>query len=313
MMPKETFASLLIDNLVIKEDEYLFGYLHRLIQFSECHSEAALFREMDMPAPRRFGEAVPKWAVRMSPFFSTMSRAELIENHLGGGFWRGFLDSDSWIDSHAHVLNIKISMGAYFLFRAERVLFSFQSLKFCPKCYEESVQKYGFGIWRTKHQDMTAFICHEHEEVLYHRENSDFKGFKHSDDFFDRSKCFQPKLTVLHRWLDFETARIRLKGVEACREEMKLHKRVFLESSFCSEKDSPMRELVKEQWAKALKKYLLTLYPHHRKNIEALAHTSMVDPIELMACRKPTHPLIFLLFKLFSLYELELPSPELKS
>lgn len=303
-MNNDSLVTMMFDNVLLQREEYFPSYVYRLMQFASFMNANHFLDLLKITSTRQIGETLPRWAVSLiTQNYSVHRVSEVVDNNLLGRFWRSFVEDDEV----TRFLNQQASKRATgrVLFNAEKILLPFQSIKLCPECFDESVQAYGVGVWNAQHQAATSFICHKHQQILLQRLVSQFNGFEFSQSFFDKDAYVVPSITLFHRWLDFETTRIYEMGVEAHREELKLHKEVFMESSFYSKKRRLVTSRLNSEWRKALAKYLGILFPHMKGEAERVSSNVALKASNIMSVETSVHPLLYLLFKFFYLYEFQ--------
>jgi len=301
-MQKSSLIEMMFDNVRLQADEYFPSYIYRLMQFANFMSASHFLSLLRISSSRQIGETLPRWAVMLATEHYGEDQFEgIIDHNLLGQYWRCFVAKEKfqhYVEQQQH----KRATGRV-LFSAEKTLLPFQTIKLCPLCCEESVQRYGVGIFKARHQAPTAFICQEHEHVLYQRPVSEFKGFEFSQAFFHQNAYYKPNITIFHRWLDFETNRLFTMTNTNYREEVLLHKRVFMESSFYSHRRCSTSVNLNRQWATALARYLAVLYPHAKNDAGQSSLNSAFKASQIMDVNTATHPLLYLLFKFFYLFE----------
>jgi hypothetical protein len=293
---------MMFDNVLLQKEEYFPSYVYRLMQFANFMNADHFLDLLKISRTRQIGETLPRWAITlMTRNYGDNKLLSIIDNNLLGRYWRSFID-DGEVDQFVGQQRDKRATGRV-LFNAEKVLLPFHSIKLCLECFGESVQACGVGVWNAQHQAATSFICQKHQQILLQRPLSQFKGFEFSQSFFDKDAYVAPSITLFHRWLDFETTRIYEMGVEAHREELKLHKDVFMESSFYSYKPCLTSVNLNKQWAQSLSKYLSILFPHMKSETERISNNVALKASNIMSVETSVHPLLYLLFKFFYLYE----------
>ena len=301
-MSDGTLQTMMFDNVLLQKDEYFPSYVYRLMQFASFMSAGDFLDLLQISSARQIGETLPRWAVvLLSQNYHEGKISQIIDDNLLGAYWRSFIE-ESEVTQFVSEQKHKPATGRV-LFNGEKILLPFQSIKLCPDCFNESVQTYGVGIWKAQHQAATAFVCHKHQHVLYQRPVSQFRGLEFCQAFFDRDEYFQPQITTFHRWLDFETRRIFQMDSNLYREEVQLHKRVFMESSFYSHKACSISVNLNSQWIRALCRYLTVLFPYMQTSAAKALENRAFKASEIMDTNKSTHPLIYLLFKFFYLFE----------
>jgi len=301
-MKNDSLVTMMFDNVLLQTEEYFPSYVYRLMQFANFMGASHFLDLLKMSSARQIGETLPRWAVVLATQnYSDENFTQIVDNNLLGQYWRSFIE-ESELDQFVAQQRSMRATGRV-LFNAEKILLPFQSIKLCPACFDESVQAYGVGVWNAQHQSATSFVCHKHRQVLLQRPVSQFNGFEFSQSFFDRGAYVTPNITLFHRWLDFETQRIYELGVEAHREEVKLHKSVFMESSFYSHKPCLTSMKLNKQWRLSLSKYLAILYPHMKNEAERISSNTGLQASAIMRVESSVHPLLYLLFKFFYLYE----------
>ncbi|PYE30281.1 TniQ protein [Idiomarina fontislapidosi] len=301
-MNNDSLVTMMFDNVLLQRKEYFPSYVYRLMQFANFMGASHFLDLLKITSTRQIGETLPRWAITlMTKNYGDNRLLSIIDNNLLGRYWRSFIEDDE-VDQFVGQQRDKRATGRV-LFNAEKVLLPFQSIKLCPECFDESVQAYGVGVWNAQHQAATSFICHKHQQILLQRPVSQFNGFEFSQSFFDKDAYVVPSITLFHRWLDFETTRIYEMGVEAHRAELKLHKDVFMESSFYSPKRCLVTSRLNSEWRKALAKYLGILFPHMKSEAERVSSNVALKASNIMSADASVHPLLYLLFKFFYLYE----------
>lgn len=301
-MSNGTLVTMMFDNVLLQKGEYFPSYVYRLMQFASFMSASQFLDLLKVSSARQIGETLPRWAVVLATQnYDEKKLSRIVDNNLLGCYWRSFIEEHE-LDQFVAQQRSKRATGRV-LFNAEKILLPFQSIKLCTACFDESVQAYGVGIWNAQHQAATSFVCHKHQQVLLHRPVLQFNGFEFSRSFFDRDAYLTPDISLFHRWLDFETQRIYGLGVEAHREEVKLHKSVFMESSFYSFKRCSTSVHLNKQWRRSLNKYLAILYPHMKHEAERISSNTGLQASAIMRVDSAVHPLLYLLFKFFYLYE----------
>lgn len=301
-MNNDSLVTMMFDNVLLQKQEYFPSYVYRLMQFANFMGPSHFLDLLKISSARQIGETLPRWAVTLvAQNYDDQQATHVIDNNLLGRYWRGFTEDDEV----AQFISKQKDKGATgrVLFNAEKVLLPFQSIKLCPECFSESLHADGVGVWNAQHQAATSFICHKHQQILLQRPVSQFNGFEFSQSFFDKDAYVVPSITLFHRWLDFETDRIYKLGVEAHREEVKLHKDVFMESSFYSYKPCSTSVNLNKQWAQSLSKYLSILFPHMKSEAERISNNVALKASNIMRVESSVHPLLYLLFKFFYLYE----------
>lgn len=301
-MNNDSLVTMMFDNVLLQRDEYFPSYVFRLMQFANFMNANHFLDLLKITSTRQIGETLPRWAIAlMTQNYGENKFSEIIDRNLLGQYWRSFIE-DHEVERFVTQQRDKRATGRV-LFNAEKILLPFQSIKLCPECFDESVRAYGMGVWNAQHQAATSFICHKHQQILLQRPVSQFNGFEFSQSFFDKDAYVVPSITLFHRWLDFETNRIYKLGVEAHREELKLHKDVFMESSFYSQKRRLVTAQLNSEWRKALAKYLGILFPHMQSEAKRVSSNVALKASNIMSVETSVHPLLYLLFKFFYLYE----------
>ncbi|MDP5031653.1 MAG: TniQ family protein [Paraglaciecola sp.] len=301
-MNNDSLVTMMFDNILLQKGEYFPSYVYRLMQFANFMEASNLLDILQISSARKIGETLPRWVVVLvSQNYPEKKISQIVDDNLLGTYWRSFIE-ESEVAQFFYDQKHKPATGRV-LFNGEKTLLPFQSIKLCPDCFSESVKSYGVGIWQAQHQAATAFVCHKHQHVLYQRPVTQFKGLEFCQAFFDRDEYFQPQITIFHRWLDFETRRIFQMDSNLYREEVQLHKRVFMESSFYSSKPCLTTTNLNKQWIEALYKYLYFLFPYARSQAQLASQSPLFKPSDIMDVDKTTHPLIYLLFKYFYLFE----------
>jgi len=301
-MLNTTLLSLLLDNINIKPGEYFPTYLCRLIKYSDFYAPREILSLLNVSNPRLIGDTLPRWAVKFAiRAYGRSGFEDVLTENLLGKYWQGFVSSDVVNSYVQNQMNDKATGRV--LFSAEKLLMPYHSLKFCSECHHEDMTTRGFVIWKAEHQAMTAFICRQHDTTLSQRLVSEFNGFECADGFFDKSSFRTPHITLFHRWLDWETKLLMKGGVDYQREQVELHKRVFMESSFYSHSPSKVSVGLNKQWQNALCKYLIILFPNLQHSAETTANNNAFKASSIMSENGSIHPLMFLLFKFFYMYE----------
>ncbi|WP_194757154.1 TniQ family protein [Aliidiomarina indica] len=301
-MNNDSLVTMMFDNVLLQKEEYFPSYVYRLMQFANFMGANHFLDLLKISSSRQIGETLPRWAVSLvTQNYGNHRVSEVVDNNLLGCFWRSFIEDDE-VTRFLNQQTGKRATGRV-LFNAEKVFLPFQSIKLCPECFNTSVEAYGVGVWNAQHQAATSFICHKHQQILLQRPVSQFNGFEFSQSFFDKDAYVAPSITLFHRWLDFETNRIYQLGVEAHREEVKLHRNVFMESSFYSHKRCAKGVYLDKKWRRALSKYLTILFPHMKNEAEKISSNAALHASNIMSVKSSVHPLLYLLFKFFYLYD----------
>ena len=301
-MLNTSLSSIMLENINIKPGEYLPTYFYRLKEYADFFAPKEFLSLFQISSPRLIGETMPRWAVKFAVQAYGRKRFEdVLTDNMVGKYWQGFISRDV-LSAHVKTqLNDKATGRV--LFNAEKLLMPYHSIKYCSKCHDEEIRAKGFAIWKADHQAMTAFICHQHNTALRQRLVSEFNGFECSGDFFDKSFFNTPHITLFHRWLDWETKLLMKSGVDYQREQVALHKRVFMESSFYSHSPSKVSVTLNKQWQSALQRYFTVLFPNLQRSAEITANNIAFKASAMMAENGSIHPLMFLLFKFFYMHE----------
>ena len=301
-MLNTTLSSILLDNINIKPGEYFPTYLCRLMKYADFCAPREILSLLNVSSPRLIGDTLPRWAVKfaMEAYGKQGFENVLTENMLGN-YWQGFVSSDVLNVYVQNQMNDKATGRV--LFSAEKLLMHYHSLKYCSECHNEDITTRGFVVWKAEHQAMTAFICQQHNTTLSQRLVSEFNGFESADGFFDKSSFSTPHITLFHRWLDWETKLLMRGGVDYQREQVELHKRVFMESSFYSHSRSKVSVTLNNQWRSALHRYFIILFPDLHRSAENTANNNAFKASAVMSENGSIHPFMFLLFKFFYMNE----------
>jgi hypothetical protein len=301
-MLNTSLSSILLNNINIKPGEYFPTYFYRLMEYADFFAPKEFLSLFQISSPRLIGETMPRWAVKFVVQAYGRKRFEnVLTDNMVGKYWQGFVSRDVL---NVHVKNqLNDKATGRVLFNAEKLLMPYHSLKYCSKCHDEDVSTKGFVIWKAEHQAMSAFICQQHNTALSQRLVSEFNGVECSGDFFDKSSFSTPHITLFHRWLDWETKLLMRGGVDHQREQVELHKRVFMESSFYSHSPSKASVALNKQWQSALCKYLIILFPNSKCSAKTTANNNAFKASAIMSEDGSIHPFMFLLFKFFYLFE----------
>lgn len=301
-MSNTTFSSILLDNINIKSGEYFPTYLYRLMEYADFFAPKEFLSLFQISCPRLIGDTLPRWAVKFAiqAYGSKGFGGVLTENMLGK-YWQGFVSPEVLNGYVQSQLNDRATGRV--LFSAEKLLMPYHSLKYCSNCHDEDVSAKGVAIWKAEHQPISTFICQKHNQTLNQRLVSEFNGFEYGRAFFSKSGFSTPKLTLFHRWLDWETKLLMRGGVDYQREQVSLHKRVFMESSFYSHSASKESVALNNQWRSALGKYLIIIFPELQSFAETTAKNQAFKASAMMTENSSIHPFLFLLFKFFYMYE----------
>jgi hypothetical protein len=301
-MLSTSLSSLLLDNITIKPGEYFPSYLYRLMEYADFFAPKEFLSLFQISSPRLIGDTLPRWAVKFAvQAYGRQGLERVLTENMLGKYWQGFVSPDVLNRYIQSQLNDKAT--GRILFSAEKLLMPYHSLKFCSKCHDEDVSTKGVAIWQAEHQAMSAFICQLHNQTLSQRLVSEFNGFEYGRVFFSKSGFSRPNLTLLHRWLDWETKLLISGGVDYQREQVERYKRVFMESSFYSHSPSKVSVTLNNQWRNALKKYFILLFPDLQRFTETTLNNNAFKASAIMSENGSIHPFMFLLFKFFYLFE----------
>ncbi|QIB27219.1 TnsD family Tn7-like transposition protein [Caloranaerobacter azorensis] len=152
------------------EDELLYSILARYhirsgnisikATLDDVYSKRSVSAVMDLPSHI-------ERIIKNMPIGSRYTCNELIDKHTLYSFYSAFLpkeradkireymkrDRGSSINNKTGVMASSIKLNQYF--------------KFCPKCVEEDIQRYGETYWHRVHQIVGVLICPKHKTLLY--------------------------------------------------------------------------------------------------------------------------------------------------
>lgn len=301
-MNSNTF-SLLTNAIDIKEGEYLPAYISRLLSYGTFIKPREFFSLFESGIPHTSEGYLPSWASKLANSGKLdISMDDLIDNHLGGKFWRSFVNNE---DYQSFVNKQLYGEGTNrVLFPEEKPLTKYAPLKYCQRCRDEEIKQFGFPIWKSRNQLTTVFTCSIHGDVLHQKfQRSPPIPDGKSADAFLQVDGYQPKLTTFHRWLEFETNMVMSGGRQASHELLSTYRSVFLESSFYKKKGTENDCRLRIQWSQALECYLRVLFPLNRDELWYRIKTGNASVTAIIDCEKRVHPLFLLLFKTFYMFQ----------
>jgi hypothetical protein len=295
--------SLLTNSINIKAGEYLPAYVSRLLSYGSFLKPQDFYHSFSLGVPRTSEGYLPLWALKLSqsgvlgvPF------NDIIDNHLCGNFWRPFIDDDAY--QQFIVKQLKRKGTTRLLFSEEKPLVKFSPLKYCQRCRDEELERFGFPIWKSRNQLATVFTCSTHGDVLHQK----FQRIQpvpdgKSESAFVQEEGVQPEITMFHRWLEFETELIMATNNSVSNGLLEMCRNVFLESSFYKVKNTETDKRLSAQWIEVLRRYLYILFPFHREELWYRIQSENVGIKAMMDNGKQVHPLLLLLFKSFYMFE----------
>jgi len=95
-MDNNTF-SLLTNAVDIKDGEYLPAYVSRLLSFGAFLNPQEFYSSFASGVPRTSEGYLPLWALRLSKSGALrIPFDDMVDKHLGGLFWRPFVNDDAY-------------------------------------------------------------------------------------------------------------------------------------------------------------------------------------------------------------------------